>query len=129
MAKAGIYRVHLKSMLRGGESWGEGTMYVIGTEIANLLLQVCMDDASPFASAAYTWEVDAAKIQPHEQLVYFVERSLIEEFDTSQNITTSGATFKIGTDGVLSEVHVDQIFGDAHFAPKVARLAFHELMH
>src|SRR5262245_54613004 len=107
MAKSGIYRVFLKSMLWGSEAsggssgWGEGTMYVIGTEIANLFLQVCMDDASPFMSASYSWEVDAAKMMPHEQLVYFVDKSLIEEFDSSQTISSAGATLKMGGDGVL----------------------------
>jgi len=135
MAKSGIYRVHLKSMLwgspaQGGDSgWGEGTMYVIGTEIRNLFMQVVADSASPFAAADYTWEVNAAAMQPHEQLVYFVSKSLIEEVDSNQTVTTAGATFMITGEGVISEVKVTMISGDPHFAQKVARMAFHELMH
>ncbi len=135
IVKSGIYRVHLKSRMAGSRTagsssgWGEGTMYVIGNEIRNLLLQVVSDTASPFAGADYTWEVNAAAIQPHEQLVYFVPRSLIHEVDTNQIIETAGATLMFPGQGVLSEVNVEMISGDLHFAQKVARMAIHELMH
>lgn len=135
MAKSGIYKVYLKSMLwgkdaQGGSSgWGEGTMYVIGQEIRKLMLQVTANPASTFAGADYSWEVKNATVQPHEVLIYFLNsgKSLITEFG-NETVTSAGGTFMVN-DGVISEVHVDKVDGDPHFAEKLARLAFHELLH
>lgn len=133
--KSGTFMVYLKSMKRhvasggGSSGWGEGEMYAIGLEIRDLFQRVVSSASSPFTTADFTWEGSPAAIRPHELLVYFTERSRSQIANNGGGQPTSaGATFWTSA-GMISEVYIDAVDGDADFDSKLAKLAFHELMH
>lgn len=139
MAKSGVFRVHLKSMMWGSDAkgahsgWGEGMMYAIGMELKGLLQAVCDQKASGFMTADYSWDPGSALIAQHEPIIYFLNsnKSLIakESGTNPSGAGIGGATWMSGVKGMISEVYLDNISGDSRFCEKVARVAFHELMH
>jgi hypothetical protein len=132
MAKSGTITIWLVDKApRSDFFWGEGSMFAVANYLTDYFNQICRHRNSPFENARCTWQ----KGVPGEAdlVIYFVEtleKGIIKtKFNAISNCTApSGGTFE-SSQGMVSEVYMDSMQGDANYSKVVANLAFHELMH
>jgi hypothetical protein len=125
------YKIWLKNLAPGTQYyWGEGTMYAVGNNLLEYFNQICAKTPQFDAQADFFWDVDASQVQSHELLVYVLpsSRQSIVAGKTSDPLGPTGSTFPAAT-GVISEIYLDVMQGDADFARLVANAIFHEWMH
>jgi hypothetical protein len=130
MAKR-TYTVWLKNLSPGSQYyWGEGTMYVVGNNLVEYFNQICAKTKEYNATADFSWEPAASKIQEDDLLVYVLPTSgqSIVAKKTTNALGPTGSTFPTAT-GVISEIYLDVMQGDRDFARLVANAIFHEWMH
>jgi len=130
MAKQ-TYTLWLKNLSPGSQYyWGEGTMYAVGNNLVEYFSKICAKTKDFDATAKFSWEPDASKIQENELLVYVLPtsgRSIVAK-KTTNALGPTGSTFPTAS-GVISEVYLDVMQGDPDLARLVANLIFHEWMH
>ena len=130
------FNLWFKNLALGSQYyWGEGTMYAIGNYLTEYFNSVCkqsklLKGVTQYDDADFSWEPRAASVGDHELLVYFLpsrSSSIVARFSNDQP-DKSGAPFPTGK-GVISEVYIDTMEGDADYPRLVANCAFHEMMH
>ncbi len=132
MAKSGTINVWLVDKApRSNYYWGEGSMYAVANHLTEYFNKVCQHTASPFANAVCTWQ--KGSVAAHDLVIYFLKSSAQSIISTrfggaSTCSAPSGGTYDTAQ-GMVSEVYMDAMEGDANYCKLVANLAFHELMH
>jgi hypothetical protein len=109
--------------------WGEGTMYVVGRTLVEYFNPICKASTG-FESADFWWSGTAGQVQPHEIVVYFLQKrsnSIVAAQGGSVS-HGSGATYQTGA-GTVSEIYLEEMEGDADYSRLVANIAFHEILH
>jgi hypothetical protein len=126
------YKIWLKNLAPGSQYyWGEGTMYVVGKNLLEYFNAICAKTSQFEPEADYFYDPDSSKVQNHELLVYILpsaKQSILAKKDSSVALGQTGSTYPLST-GVISEVYLDVMQGDADLARLAANLIFHEWMH
>lgn len=132
MAKSGTFNLWLVDKgTRSDFYWGEGTMYAVGSYLVEYFSQICQHKDSSFASADFSWSGNAGRVQEHELVVYFLSsksNSIINNNGGAPKHWGSGGTYP-APGGIITEVYLDMMEGDADYPRLVANIAFHELLH
>lgn len=132
MAKSGVFNLWLVDKgQRNDYYWGEGTMFAVGNYLTEYFNKICQHPSSKIASADFSWSGSAGRVAENELVIYFLTSksdSIIQKNGGSPKHWGSGGTYP-APNGIISEVYLDMMQGDADYPRLVANIAFHELLH
>ena len=94
--------------------------------------QVCTSPKTPYSSTNFSWANSNGGRQSDHLVLHFFRRSrdgLLYMWGQRSGLQNSGATLWMAGKGMVSELYMEMMEGDANYAKLVANCAFHEAMH
>jgi len=112
--------------------WTEAVKAGVGTALKAHFDQVCTSPKTPYSSTNFSWANSAGGRQSDHLVLHFFRRNrdgLLYMWGQRAGLDRSGATLWMGAKGMVSEIYLETMEGDANYAKLVANCAFHESMH
>lgn len=112
--------------------WTGSVKTAVGNGLKAHFDQVCTSPKTPYAITNFSWANSGGGRQSDHLVLHFFRRSrdgLLYMWGHRTGLDQSGATLWIPARGMVSEIYLEKMEGDANYAKLVANLAFHEAMH
>lgn len=112
--------------------WTETVKAGVGKALKAHFDQVCSSPKTPYSSTNFSWANSNGGRQSDHLVLHFFRRSrdgLLYMWGQRSGLENSGATLWMAGKGMVSELYMEMMEGDANYAKLVANCAFHEAMH
>jgi hypothetical protein len=126
------FKIWLVNEAKSDDGWSDKTRTSVADRIRELF-DLCCNGHKTFGSSETTWSGSApatGSVEDHELVLYFLasrgKSKVVKEGGDS--VHAAGATYA-ATKGMISEIYVDESWGDRRPGLLYGNLAFHELMH
>ena len=112
--------------------WTEKRKAGIGGALKQHFDMVCTSPNTSYGSCTFSWAGSLGQRRSDHLVLHFfntARNGILYMWGFRNGLTESGATVWVDGKGMMSEIYLDKMEGDARFEQLVANLAFHEAMH
>jgi hypothetical protein len=126
------FKIFLVNEARSDDGWSDKIRTSVADRIRELF-DLCCNGHKTFGSSEANWSTGApasGSVEDHELVLYFLanrNKSKVAK-EGGESAHSAGATYA-ATKGMISEIYVDESWGDGRPGLLFGNLAFHELMH
>jgi len=127
-----VFKIWLVNEASSDDGWSDTIRTAVADRIRELF-DLCCSGHKNFGRSETSWSTSAptvGSVEDHELVLYFLakrSRSKVVK-EGGDSVHSAGATFA-ATKGMISEIYVDESWGDRRAGLLYGNLAFHELMH